>query len=118
MAKSMNFLDQAGEAVWRKEFAQREALGGGLYFHRPRARVMDAWRRGHSFEQLDDGHIFWRKSQALAELVPRLDQEVCAMCHVKLFAECPRQHHESGQDGGEGHPESVGGRFPRPLGKA
>lgn len=89
MAKSMNFLDQAGEAVWRKELEQREALGGGLYFHRPRARVMDAWRRGHSFERLENGHIFWRKSQALAELVPRLDQEVCARCAVKLFAECP-----------------------------
>lgn len=90
MAKSMNFLDQAGEALWRKEFTQRHALGGGLYFHRPRARVMEAWRRGHSLERLESSHIFWRKSHALAEIVPRLDQAVCARCAVKLFAECPK----------------------------
>ena len=90
MAKSMNFLDQAGEALWRKEFTQRHALGGGLYFHRPRARVMEAWRRGHSLERLENSHIFWRKSHALAEIVPRLDQAVCARCAVKLFAECPK----------------------------
>jgi SulP family sulfate permease len=96
MAKSMNFIDQAGEAVWRKEFAQREAIGGGLFFHRPRTRVMDAWRRGHSLERLKNGHIFWRKSQALAELISKLDPEVCGKCTVRLFTDCPKKHDASG----------------------
>ncbi len=40
MGKSMNFVDHAGAEVWEDELRRRRAMGGDLYFHRPRPQVM------------------------------------------------------------------------------
>lgn len=89
MAKSMNFVDLAGEQLWASEFRTRAEAGGGLYFHRPRPRVLDAWRRSGLHDSLrGGGHIFASKAEALARIVPALDPQVCAHCSARIFREC------------------------------
>ncbi|WP_217351280.1 SulP family inorganic anion transporter [Azoarcus sp. DN11] len=88
MAKSMNFVDLAGARLWSQEFRLRQEAGGSLQFHRPRARVVNAWRRSGLYERLDREHIFDSKSDALAAVVPRLDPDVCARCTKRIFLEC------------------------------
>jgi SulP family sulfate permease len=90
MAKSMNFIDLAGDELWRDELRLRRALGGDLYFHRPRPPVMALWQRSGFLDELGRDHIFPDKRIAIATIVPRLDLGICRRCPVKLFDECPR----------------------------
>jgi len=90
MAKSMNFIDLAGDELWRDEMQQRRAAGGDLYFHRPRPPVMDLWQRSGFLDEMGRDHVFPDKRIAIATIVPRLDAGICARCTVKLFEECPR----------------------------
>lgn len=90
MAKSMNFVDVAGDELWRDELRLRRAAGGDLYFHRPRPQVMALWQRSGFVDELGRDHVFPDKRTAIATIVPRLDAGICARCTVKLFDECPR----------------------------
>jgi SulP family sulfate permease len=90
MAKSMNFIDLAGDELWRDEMRLRRAAGGDLYFHRPRPPVLQMWQRTGFVDEIGHDHIFPDKRCAIATIVPKLDLAVCARCTVKLFEECPR----------------------------
>lgn len=89
MTKSMNFIDLAGAEMWEAELAERRAMGGDLYFHRPRTQVLQTWRQMGFIDKLGEKNIFATKRQALHTIVPRLDPEVCARCRVRVFEECP-----------------------------
>src|SRR5690606_6537307 len=90
MARSMNFIDEAGDRLWRGELATRRAVDGDLYFHRPRAPVLAAWRRSGMGEALGEENIFETKKEAIAHIVvKRLDPEICASCTARIFDECP-----------------------------
>jgi SulP family sulfate permease len=91
MAKSMNFIDAAGAALWEAERRLRRAAGGDLYFHRPRPEVIKVWRAGGFLDRLGEDHLFPDKRSAIAAIVPRLDGAVCARCTARVFEECARQ---------------------------
>lgn len=90
MAKSMNFIDQAGDRLWREELATRRATGGDMYFHRPRTPVLNAWQRSGMAAALGEDHVFETKFEAIAHIVQkRLDPAICAACGARIFDECP-----------------------------
>jgi sulfate permease, SulP family len=88
MAKSMNFIDLAAADMWRQELLARRAMGGDLYFHRPRPQVLQLWARLGFVQELGADHIFPSKRAAIANIFPRLDPAVCARCTVRLYEEC------------------------------
>ena len=65
----------------------RGAMGGDLYFHRPRPEVMAMWRRTGFLQRLGEDHIFPDKATALHAIYARLDRAVCAGCQA-IFWEC------------------------------
>jgi SulP family sulfate permease len=92
MAKSMNFIDVAGAELWRQELRARRAMGGDLYFHRPRPRVLDQWQRDGFLDELGAGHVFPDKRRAIVTITRRLDGGICSRCAVRVFEECvPRR---------------------------
>ena len=91
MAKSMNFVDVAGAALWERERVHRQAIGGGLYFHRPRPEVMALWGASGFVERLGAANLFPDKRRAIAAIVPRLDGRICAGCSARVFEECALQ---------------------------
>lgn len=91
MAKSMNFVDVAGSALWRQELRARRAQGGDLYFHRPRPAVLEQWQRDGLLDELGADHLFQNKLQAIARIVPRLDPDGCARCRARIFQECDQR---------------------------
>ncbi len=91
MAKSMNFVDYAGATLWEEEHLRRLALGGDLYFHRPRPEVVATFERRGFLQKLGPGHVFDDKRSAIATIVPRLDPGVCARCKARVFEECAQQ---------------------------
>lgn len=91
MGKSMNFIDAAGAALWERERRQRCAIGGDLYFHRPRPEVMNMWQASGFIDRLGADHLFPDKHHAIASIVPRLDEAICAACRSRVFEECARR---------------------------
>jgi len=88
MTKSMNFVDHAGAQVWDDELRHRRAMGGDLYFHRPRPQVLQTWRRNGFLERLGDDHVFPDKRTAIHTIYQRLDPGVCRGCTARVFEEC------------------------------
>ncbi|WP_028999532.1 SulP family inorganic anion transporter [Azohydromonas australica] len=88
MGKSMNFVDVAGSELWRQELRARRAMGGDLYFHRPRPGVLAQWKRDGFLDELGEGHIFPDKRRAIATITHRLDCPTCTRCTVRVFEEC------------------------------
>ncbi|MEO7336418.1 MAG: SulP family inorganic anion transporter [Caldimonas sp.] len=88
MAKSMNFIDLPAADLWRAELTTRRASGGDLYFHRPRAPVLELWQRVGFMRDLGTDHIFPAKRVAIATIFDRLDRAVCSHCTIRVFEEC------------------------------
>jgi SulP family sulfate permease len=88
MSKSMNFIDLAAADMWRAEMITRRSSGGDLYFHRPRAPVLELWQRIGFLAELGADHIFPAKRIAIATIFERLDRGICAHCTIRVFEEC------------------------------
>jgi SulP family sulfate permease len=88
MGKSMNFIDLAGAKLWEAELTARRAMGGDLYFHRPRPEVLQMWQTTGFTRLLGPEHQFPDKRTAIATIVDKLDPEVCRGCHARVFWEC------------------------------
>jgi SulP family sulfate permease len=88
MVKSMNFIDLAAAEMWRAELIARRSAGGDLYFHRPRAPVLELWQRVGFMSELGADHIFPAKRVAIAAIFERLDRSICAHCTIRVFEEC------------------------------
>ena len=88
MGKSMNFIDLAGAELWQAELAARRAMGGDLYFHRPRPEVIRMWRKTGFTQVLGPEHQFPDKRTAIATIFNKLDTEICRRCTARIFWEC------------------------------
>ncbi len=88
MGKSMNFIDLAGAELWEAELAARRAMGGDLYFHRPRPEVIAMWQKTGFTRLLGPEHQFPEKRTAIATIFQKLDPEICRRCTARIFEEC------------------------------
>ena len=88
MSKFMSSLDLAGADMWEVELLRRRAMGGDLYFHRPRPQVLDVWERSGFIDRIGRDHIVDSKRAAIATIVPQLDDAICARCTARVFGEC------------------------------
>ncbi len=88
MGKSMNFIDLAGAELWEAELNARRAIGGDLYFHRPRPEVIAMWQTTGFTRLLGPEHQFPDKRTAIATIFPKLDPQICRACTARIFWEC------------------------------
>jgi SulP family sulfate permease len=88
MGKSMNFIDLAGAELWEAELNARRAMGGDLYFHRPRPEVIRLWAITGFTRLLGAEHQFPDKRTAIATIFTKLDPEICRSCKARVFWEC------------------------------
>lgn len=88
MGKSMNFIDLAGAQLWEAELNARRAMGGDLYFHRPRPEVIQMWQTTGFTRLLGPEHQFSDKRSAIATIFTRLDPAICRQCTARIFEEC------------------------------
>lgn len=88
MGKSMNFIDLAGAQLWEAELNARRAMGGDLYFHRPRPEVIQMWQTTGFTRLLGPEHQFPDKRSAIATIFTRLDPAICRSCTARIFEEC------------------------------
>ena len=88
MGKSMNFIDLAGAELWEQELNARRAMGGDLYFHRPRPEVIAMWQTTGFTRLLGPEHQFPDKRVAIATIFPKLNPQICSTCTARIFWEC------------------------------
>lgn len=88
MARSMNFIDLPGAEIWEDELKTRRAMGGDLYFHRPRPEVLEMWKRTGFDQRIGVDHLFMTKKDAISHIFTRLDTETCRQCKARIFSEC------------------------------
>ena len=88
MGKSMNFIDLAGAELWEQELNARRAMGGDLYFHRPRPEVIAMWQTTGFTRLLGPAHQFPDKRVAIATIFSKLDRNICSTCKARIFWEC------------------------------
>ena len=88
MGKSMNFIDLAGAELWEQELNARRAMGGDLYFHRPRPEVIAMWQTTGFTKLLGPEHQFPDKRVAIATIFAKLDPQICSTCTARIFWEC------------------------------
>ena len=112
MAKSMNFIDAAGEAVWQAELKARRAAGGDLWFHRPRPEVLRMWGRSGFLDALGADHVFQDKRSAIAAIYERIDPAFCAACPSRSTWECTRRAARAEAAGGAGGAAGAAGAAP------
>lgn len=99
MGKSMNFIDLAGARLWEAELNARRAMGGDLYFHRPRPEVLQMWKTTGFTRLLGPEHQFPDKRTAIATIFPKLDPEICRQCRARIFWECQSVPPPEGEPG-------------------
>jgi len=88
VARNINFVDVAGAETLVREARKRGAGGGRLYVQGLRQPVEHVLRRGNFLAEIGEENVFRSKRKALATIFDRLDRNVCARCHARIFAEC------------------------------
>jgi len=95
----INFIDASGCHMLFNEALSLKLSGRDMFFCSLKTEVQEVLRRGMCLKRLGGEHIFESESQAIAQMVPRLDPERCACCHARVFRECERmpggEHHLS-----------------------
>jgi len=88
LARGVNFIDLAGAELLDREARRRGALGGGLAICGVKEGVCKPLHRGGHIPIIGDENLYDSKSEAIADIFPRLDPAVCATCRSRIFREC------------------------------
>jgi len=88
VASGINFIDVAGAEMLLAEARRRRAAGGGVYFYRVKDEVRRLLDRGGYASQLGSENFFPVKQRVMASVYPKLDNEICRRCKLRIFAEC------------------------------
>jgi SulP family sulfate permease len=88
LAKGINFIDVAGSEWLTQEAKRWRDKGGGLYISGLKIIAQDALIRGGFKQQIGEENFFDTKELALEGVFKRLDKNICAACHSRIFMEC------------------------------
>ena len=87
-ARAIGIIDLAGAEMLAKEATRRRRLGGGLYLVGVQPDLCEMLRRSGQVDTVGEDQIFRHKGDALQAIYPRLDNEICRTCTVRVFHEC------------------------------
>lgn len=86
----INFIDASGCHMLFNEALSLKLSGRDMFFCSLKSEVLEVLERGMCLKRLGGQHIYENESEAIAKMVPRLDPERCACCHLRVFRECER----------------------------
>lgn len=93
-------LDLPAAELLIEEAKRRRARGGELCIQTKIARTIEQLDRYRVTEHLQSQKVHLSKGDAIAYLVPRLDDSICAKCHARIFSECSGDPHPRGKKRG------------------
>ena len=63
--------------------------GGSLHLVKRTPKLIAKLARFEVMRGLGNGHVHLNKGAAIADIVPKLDPDICARCTARIFNECP-----------------------------
>ncbi len=88
IADGINFIDVTGAEMLAQQVEQLDLAGGGLCFAGLKENAQSILAKNEFRKVIKQDHLFESVSNAIAEIVPRLDKERCILCHRNIFKEC------------------------------
>jgi SulP family sulfate permease len=88
VATGINFIDVAGCEMLAAEARRLHLSGGKLYLCNLKHDVREVLERGGYIAKIGQENVFRSKTEALKEIVRRLDPERCRLCPFRIFHEC------------------------------
>jgi len=88
VATGINFIDVAGCEMLAAEAHRLHISGGKLYLCNLKYDVREVLELGGYIDKIGPENIFHSKTEAVKEIVQRLDPERCRVCTVRIFHEC------------------------------
>ena len=88
IARGINFVDVAGSEWLVQEAKRWKEKGGGLYVTGLKLIAQDTLIRGGFKKEIGEDHFFVSKEEALLNIVPILEDSICATCKLRIFNEC------------------------------
>lgn len=89
IVKGVGEIDLPAAQLLIEEAAKRHGRGGSFHLLTKSMRTIDKLARFQVMKHLTKKHIHLSKGDAIAEIVPLADPQICATCKVRLFRECP-----------------------------
>jgi sulfate permease, SulP family len=89
IGSSMNFIDVAGAEMLVQEAQRMKRDGRQLYLFRIKPGVYKFLKRGGYLAEIGEENVFESKGTGLKTVVGQMDEDRCATCTAKVFAECP-----------------------------
>lgn len=91
IVKGVGEIDMPGADLLIEESGRRQRRGGSLHLQTRTPRTIAKLARFKVMRALTRNRIHLSKGDAISEMVPRLDGDICASCRVRIFHECARQ---------------------------
>jgi SulP family sulfate permease len=88
MACGINFIDITGAEMLVNEARRRRGLRGDLYLCGLKQNATDFLERGGYLNIIGTDHIFKSETEAIAKILPTIDNPACRTCRSSLFKEC------------------------------
>ncbi len=88
VAYGINFIDITGAEMLAHESDRRRKLLGDLYLCGLKQQARDVLERGGYINSIGADHIFSSETEAIANILARLDSPECRRCRSPLFKEC------------------------------
>ncbi len=88
LAQGVNFVDLAGAELLAEEAQRRKALGGGLVIVGAQPAVEHLLRRSGAIDAIGPARLVAHKGEAIRNVYPQLDADVCHTCTRRVFFEC------------------------------
>lgn len=84
-------IDLPGAELIIQQTRRRRSHGGDLFIVARYPPLRHRLTKYHVTEVVGADHIFESKGEAIAQIVPRLDPDICARCSSRIFLECPKK---------------------------
>lgn len=101
IVKGIGEVDLPGGELLIEEAQRRHKRGGSFHLQTTTPRTISKLGRFKVMEALTKHHIHLSKGEAIAEIVPLLDVDICANCTARIFHECagrPNNHRDKKLD--------------------
>lgn len=108
ITKGTGEMDMAGAELLIEEAARRDKNGGSFLLQVKSPFAMQKLTRYRVLKALTKEHIFLSKHDAIAQIVPRLDPEICRSCRARIFRECAGRPMAIAAKGSTGTPDDTG----------